>query len=282
MFFENLEYDEIMRIVDVHTHLSRLRDSKYSESHKKNLRYVLAEAKQNKIGRLLIISGLANADGTKTSVKSLIKLVGNNSKISIIGSFDLAQNSKKELTELAGLLKKRKIVGIKLYTGYQHFYPNDKRCVPIYKLCEKYKVPVIFHSGDTLMGYIKNPKLKYSHPLHIDEVATDWPNLKIVIAHMGNPWLLDCAEILYKNPNVYADISGLVVGKDLDTPYGRLMKKRLLELIDYSDENKLMYGTDWPLCPMKTYLKFVKSLGLSKQQREKLMYKNAEEVFGLK
>ncbi len=271
-----------MKIIDVHTHLSKLHDSKYSESHEKNLRYLLAEAKQNKIDRLLIIAGLANADGTKTSVKGLVKLVGNNSQISIIGSFDLSRNSKRELAELEGLLKERMIVGIKLYTGYQHFYPSDRRCTPIYKLCEKYKVPVIFHSGDVLMGYIKDPKLKYSHPLHIDEVAADWPNLKIVIAHMGNPWLLDCAEILYKNPNVYADISGLVIGEDLNTPYGRLMKKRLLELIDYSEGNKLMYGTDWPLCPMKTYLKFAKSLKLSKRQLKNLMYKNAEKVFSLK
>ncbi|TSC82320.1 MAG: amidohydrolase 2 [Parcubacteria group bacterium Gr01-1014_19] len=271
-----------MRVIDVHTHLSKLHKSKYSESHEKNLRYLLAEAKQNKVDRLLIIAGLANADGTKTSVKGLVKLAGGNAKISIIGSFDLAQNSKKELRELENLLKEKKIVGIKIYTGYQHFYPTDKRCAPIYKLCEKYNVPVIFHSGDTLMGYIKDPKLKYSHPLHIDDLATDRPNLKIVIAHMGNPWLLDCAEVLYKNPNVYADISGLVIGTDLNTPYGRLMKKRLLELIDYSEGNKLMYGTDWPLCPMKTYLKFVKSLGLSKTQLEGLMHKNAEKIFGLK
>ncbi|MEK7118135.1 MAG: amidohydrolase family protein, partial [Patescibacteria group bacterium] len=144
-----------------------------------------------------------------------------------------------------------------------------------------YDVPVIFHSGDTLAGYVKNPKIKYSHPLHVDEVATDFPNLKIVMAHMGNPWLVDCAEILYKNPNVYADISGLVVGDNLNTPDGKLARRKILELIDYVGQNKLLYGTDWPLAPMRTYLKFVKELGLSRASRDQLLYKNAVKVFGL-
>ncbi len=140
-------------------------------------------------------------------------------------------------------------------------------------------MPVIFHSGDTLAGYVANPKIKYSHPIHIDEVATDFPKLKIIIAHMGNPWLVDCAEVLYKNPNVYADISGLVVGKDLKTPYGKLMKRRIEELIAYVGSDKLLYGTDWPLCPMKEYLRFVNALRISKAAKEKLFSQNAKKAF---
>ena len=55
-------------------------------------------------------------------------------------------------------------------------------------------------------------KLKYAHPLNVDEVAVDNPGVKIIICHLGNPWILDCQEILYKTKNVYADISGLFCG----------------------------------------------------------------------
>lgn len=269
-------------IIDSHAHIGKLPSSPYSKSYQKNLGKLLKEAEVNKVGHLLIIAGFEKKDGFNISTKSLVRLVTKVSKVSVIGSIDVLKYKSSDLGQLEGFLRKKLIVGVKLYTGYQHFYPNDKRCVPIYKLCLKYGVPVIFHSGDTLSGYIKDPKIKYSHPIHIDETATDFPNLKIVIAHMGNPWLIDCAEVLYKNPNVYADISGLVVGDDLDTPYGKLMRGRIRDLINYVGENKLLYGTDWPLCLMKTYLKFVKGLGLSKEKLDQLLYKNARKVFGLK
>ncbi len=268
-------------IIDAHTHIGKLPHSSYSGDYKKNFNKLIKEAKANKVDRVLIIAGFEKKDGFNISTKSLVKFVGNIHHVSVVGSIDILQYKSGDLVELENYLKEKSIVGIKLYTGYQHFYPTDKRCFPIYKLCLKYKVPVIFHSGDTLAGYVKNPKIKFSHPIHIDEIATDFPDLKIIIAHMGNPWLIDCAEVLYKNPNVYADISGLVVGDDLKTPYGKLMAKRIKELIDYVGENKLIYGTDWPLCPIKTYINFTKSLGLSKKQLDQLFYKNSMRIFGL-
>jgi uncharacterized protein len=142
---------------------------------------------------------------------------------------------------------------------------------------------VIFHSGDTMEGYVDVPKLKYSHPLHIDEVAVDFPKMSIVIAHLGNPWLVDSAEILYKNKNVYADVSGLIFEDDITGPYGKLLRNRVRELLDYADlEDKLIYGTDWPLCPMGPYLDFVRNLGLSEKGLDKLLYGNALKVFDLK
>ena len=133
-----------------------------------------------------------------------------------------------------------------------------------------------------MAGYVSNPKVRYSHPLNIDDVAADLPNLKIIIAHMGNPWLVDCAELLYKNPNVYADISGLIVGEDLESPYGDLMRSRIKEMINYiGSENKLLYGTDWPLAPMKTYIEFANSLGLSQEGQDYLFFKNAINLFKL-
>ena len=54
-------------------------------------------------------------------------------------------------------------------------------------------------------------KVRFAHPLNIDEIAVENPELTIIMCHLGNPWILDCQEILYKNQNVYADISGLVI-----------------------------------------------------------------------
>ena len=75
----------------------------------------------------------------------------------------------------------------------------------------KYHLPVIFHTGD---NWSTTAKVKYAHPLRMDEVAVDHPEVRFVLAHFGNPWLIDAAEVVFKNPNVWADLSGLFVGSD--------------------------------------------------------------------
>lgn len=265
--------------IDAHVHIGKFPNSLYNESYEKNLRLVLKEAKENEVKALVIIAGLEKVDGMNLKTESLLKLIDGHPNTHAVAGVNIDYD-KDYLPQLEEWIKEKKVVGVKLYTGYQHFYPNDERCLPIYRLCSKYDVPAIFHSGDTLAGYVSNPKLKYSHPLHIDEVAADFPDLKLVIAHMGNPWLIDCAEILYKNPNVYADISGLVIGDELHTTYGEIMRKRIKELIEYTTpEFKLLYGTDWPLCHMKQYIEFANSLDLKKDDLEKLFSANAKAIF---
>jgi len=268
-------------IIDAHTHIGKLPNSLYGESHEKNLDLILKEAREGGVDALIIIAGLEKENSSKPSTKSLIDLTVDHKNVYAVASIDI--NYEKEYpNQLERWIKERKVVGVKFYTGYQHFYPNDERCLPIYELCQKYDIPAVFHSGDTLAGYVSNPKVKYSHPIHIDEVAADFPNLKLVIAHMGNPWLIDCAEVLYKNPNVYADMSGLVIGDELQTAYGEMMKKRIKELIEYTaPEFKLLYGTDWPLCHMKQYIEFANNLDLKKDDLEKLFSGNAKKIFKL-
>ena len=265
--------------IDAHTHIGKLPGSPYAESHEKNLALILNEAKESGVDALIIIAGLEKEDGRNPTTESLINLISGHKNVYAVAGIDI--NYEREyLVQLEKWLEEKQTIGIKFYTGYQHFYPNDERCTPLYKLCLKYDVPVIFHSGDTLTGYMPNPKIKYSHPIHVDDTATDFPDLKIVIAHVGNPWLVDCAEILYKNPNVYADISGLVVEDDLHTAYGDIMRKKIQELLEYiSPQQKLLYGTDWPLCHMKQYIEFADTLGLKKEDWEKLFSGNAKAIF---
>lgn len=268
-------------IIDVHTHVSRLPNTKFADDIKKNLSFLIEEMEKNNVDRSLVIAGFRDETVLRPKTEDLINLASEYKQLDVIGSVDVLTYDDSYLENLEFWLANKKIVGVKIYTGYQHVYPNDERCTRIYELCTKYNRPVVLHTGDTLAGAVANPKLKYAHPLNVDDIAVDFSDLKIVIAHMGNPWLVDCAEVLYKNPNVYADISGLVVGETLETPYGKMMIERVRELIDYVGENKLMYGTDWPLCPMDSYLNFVDKLGLSENDKEILFSKNAIKVFGL-
>ena len=136
----------------------------------------------------------------------------------------------------------------------------------------------MIHTVDT---FLEQGKLKFSHPIHIDEVAVDNPELKIVMCHLGNPWLEDCQEIIYKNDNVYADVSGLAVGK-FDHTFEMRMVEKVAELINYAGEPRyLLYGTDWPISDMGSYISFAAKLKLKQQYRDRLMYQNAKELFNI-
>jgi predicted TIM-barrel fold metal-dependent hydrolase len=88
--------------------------------------------------------------------------------------------------------------------------------------------------------------------LNIDDVAVNNPDLKIGMCHLGNPYILDCQEILYKNKNVYADISGLVFGRF--TSYSKKYTvNKVTELLNYAGEPYyLLYCTDWPISNMSS------------------------------
>jgi predicted TIM-barrel fold metal-dependent hydrolase len=140
----------------------------------------------------------------------------------------------------------------------------------------EFDVPVMFHTGDT---YSPKGKLRYAHPLNIDDVAVDHPEMKIVICHVGNPWIIDCMEVVYKNENVYADFSGLVLG-DFSDQFEIYMKEQLEKMMLYiGDPEYLLFGTDWPISTMSSYINFMKQLNLKKEDKELIMWKNAAKLF---
>jgi predicted TIM-barrel fold metal-dependent hydrolase len=150
--------------------------------------------------------------------------------------------------------------------------------IRVYDMCIEYGCPLMIHTGDT---FLKTAKIKYSHPLNIDDIAVDNPELKIIMCHAGNPWFVDCKEVLYKNTNVYADISGLIVGSFSHFNRDHYISK-IKELLNYVGEShRLLYGSDWPICNMGSYLSFVQKLGLDQWSIELLMFKNAKRVFEL-
>ena len=139
--------------------------------------------------------------------------------------------------------------------------PDHPGYRPYYELAERFRLPFIFHTGDTYSPYAK---LKYAQPLLVDEVAVDHPKVRFVLAHVGNPWLTEAAEVVYKNVNVWADLSGLVVGdaaafeaEDRQETLHDAMAA-LRRAFRYAERpNRFLYGSDWPLAPMLRYRRFI-------------------------
>lgn len=103
-----------------------------------------------------------------------------------IGVADPRRSDSEHLDRVERQLRQGRIKGLKAYLGYLHHGPASPGYAPYYRLAARHQIPVIFHSGDT---YAASAKLKYAHPLLIDEVAVDYPETNFVIAHCGCPWL---------------------------------------------------------------------------------------------
>jgi uncharacterized protein len=171
---------------------------------------------------------------------------------------------------------------IKIYLGYIHRYASDKEYEPVYSLAEKYGVPVVFHTGDT---YDVKAKLKYADPMTVDEVAVDHPKVRFVLAHCGNPWINTAAELAYKNPNVYLDVSGFLIG-DLNRMSGEDIDVYMIQPIKWifgyvENQSKILYGSDWPLVNMGQYINAVKK-AIPEENWKAVFYENAMNVFKLK
>jgi uncharacterized protein len=181
--------------------------------------------------------------------------------------------TKNSIRKTEEAMKNGNIKSLKIFLGYYHVYANDPVYHPFYSLAAKYKIPVIIHTGDTLA---ENAKLKFTSPLTVDEVAVEFRNTIFIIAHLGNPWIEDAAAVLYKNPNVYADLSGLMVSK---SPLEKELVRRIRNAFFYVDDpKKFLYGSDWPLVSMDRYIKFIKS-SIPKKYHEQVFYANAKRLF---
>jgi predicted TIM-barrel fold metal-dependent hydrolase len=159
--------------------------------------------------------------------------------------------------------------GLKLYPTYQHFFPNQKNVYPLYKKAIEFDIPVMFHTGSSIY---KNSKLKYGDPLLLDDVAADFPKLKIVMAHSGRGFWYDRAFFLSRiHRNVYMEISGLP-------------PKNLLQYFPDLERNadKVIFGSDWPgIKGIRENIDALYSLGFKEKTIEKMLFRNAEKILGM-
>jgi predicted TIM-barrel fold metal-dependent hydrolase len=158
-----------------------------------------------------------------------------------------------------------KCKGVKIGPIYQGVHPRDKRYYEIFDYCEKNKLPVITHMATTFSSGVP---LDYARPYHMDEVACDFPDLKLVLAHLGHPWEAETIAVIRRNENVYADISAL---------YYRPWQfyNALLLACEYNCCRKLLFGSDYPatntensIMGLKNINNIIKDSGLPKIPEE--------------
>ncbi len=201
-----------------------------------------------------------------------------------IGIANPTRTDTDHLQRVESQLREGQLIAIKGYLGYVYHGPDSPGYRPYFELAAKYDVPFIFHTGD---NWSTVAKVKYAHPLLIDEVAVEHRNVRIVMAHFGNPWCMDAAEVMYKNDNVWADVCAILVGdaahfdRIASSGYLRRTVERVRQAVEFTERpDRFLYGTDWPLSPMDVYPSFVRQL-FDEADHQAVFEDNARALFKL-
>jgi len=264
-------------IIDTHTHVC---SPKTLEDYRKK--------SKNMVSKIIAIPFFENPPKVGEEIENLLLFSEKEPSIFPTGCFNMENGLKSQLEFHERLFSREKICAVKLFPGYQQFYPSDDKVLFIARLCEKYNRPLIFHSGDFYDPENKS-FLKYSHPAHIDELAVKSPRTKIIISHFGFPYFLETANIVSKNKNVYTDISGTIDDWEISKKEIKNLAKQyvadLKRVFNYYPDikRKVMFATDYSgentdLKLVIPYMKVIKKL-FSKEEQKSAFCGLAEELF---
>lgn len=167
--------------------------------------------------------------------------------------------------------------GLKLHPIHQAFFPNERRFYPIYEKCVELNIPVLFHSGFAAAGTGMpgggGMKLKYSAPIPgIDDVAADFPDLTIIMAHPAWPWIEEQIAVALHKPNVFVDLSGWAP---------RYIPAELIRETNTRLQDKVLFGSDFPYMPPDRWLSGFEQLDIRDEVRPKVLMENAKRILGL-
>lgn len=263
-------------IIDCHTHLNRYDDAEPATLAGRHARLLETMDAHGVAAAMVLTSYVVN--DRRPSVDEVLAVTEAGGRLHVVAGVCCDGGGPTELPRLRALLAEGRIRGLKLYPGYVPIHVHDPRYDAVYELGAEFGVPVMIHTGDT---YDPTTRVRYAHPLECDEVAVRHRGTTLVLCHLGNPWFTDAMEVIYKNPNVMGDISGLTLGA-FQPRFAAWAQARIRDVVAYvNDETRLMWGTDWPISDMGSYLAFVDGLDLTPGEREGLLWRNAARVFRL-
>jgi predicted TIM-barrel fold metal-dependent hydrolase len=168
------------------------------------------------------------------------------------------------------------IRGFKLHPPLQQFHANDKAAYPFYEVVAAAKLPVIFHTGHSGIGTGMpgggGVRLKYGNPMDIDDVAVDFPDMPIIMAHPSFPWQDEAISVCLHKPQVYIDLSGW-------SP--KYFSPILIQYANTLLKKKMLFGSDYPLITPDRWLADFAAIAIRDEVRPLILKENAARLFSL-
>jgi hypothetical protein len=183
---------------------------------------------------------------------------------------------KRGVDEARRLIAEHGVRGFKFHPNAQAFYPNDRMAYPLYEVIEEAGLPALFHTGQSGVGSGLpgggGVRLKYSNPMHVDDVAVDFPTLKIVLAHPSFPWQDEALAVAVHKPQVYIDLSGW-------SP--KYFPPQLVHHANTLLRDRMLFGTDYPFITPERWLADFEKLDIKPDVRPLILRENAIRLLGL-
>ena len=168
------------------------------------------------------------------------------------------------------------IRGFKFHPTFQGFYPNDRSAYVLYEAIVEAGVPALFHTGQTGVGAGMpggmGLKLNYSNPIYIDDVAADFPDMPIILAHPSFPWQEEALSVATHKPNVYIDLSGW-------SP--KYFPPILVRYCNTLLRHKMLFGSDWPAITPDRWLADFEKIDIREDVRPLILKENTRKLLGI-
>jgi uncharacterized protein len=174
------------------------------------------------------------------------------------------------VSEARRLIASRRIRGFKLHPPVQQFHANDRVAYPLYEVLAEARMPVIFHTGHSGIGTGMSGgggvRLKYGNPMDVDDVAVDFPDMPIILAHPSFPWQDEAISVCLHKPQVYIDLSGW-------SP--KYFSPTLIQYANTLLKNKMLFGSDFPLITPDRWLADFAKIAIREEVRPLILKENA-------
>ena len=223
------------------------------------------------------VDALAHPSRTNITNEEIAELAHQHSDVAIpFASVDPARGA--EGVRLAKrLISEYKVKGFKFHPSSQAFYPNDRAAYPLYEVIAEARLPALFHTGQTGVGAGQRGgggvRLKYSNPMYIDDVAVDFPDMPIILAHPSFPWQDEALSVATHKPQVYIDLSGW-------SP--KYFSPLLVQYANTLLKNKILFGTDYPVMTPERWLEDFDKIGIKPEVKPLILKENAARLLRLR
>jgi predicted TIM-barrel fold metal-dependent hydrolase len=279
--------------IDFHTHAEvscrQPQDEVWQEYEAAASRYFKAAAtrptiaetvayyRERRIGLVMFTVDTEHEMGVRRiSNQEIVDAARENSDIMIAFASIDPHKGKLGVREARQLIADGGIGGFKFHPTCQGFFPNDRMAYRLYEVIAEHRLPAIFHSGHSGIGTGMRGggglRLKYSNPIHLDDVAADFPDMKIIIAHPSWPWQDEALSVCMHKQNVYIDLSGW-------SP--KYFPPQLVQYANNQLRGRMLFGSDFPLISPDRWIKDFGEAGFKPEVQPLILKDNAVELLGL-
>ena len=286
-----MKIDELVAI-DVHTHAElscrqpadafwapyeQAANKYFKSGHRPTIAETISYYRERKIGLVMFsVDSEALIGNKRIPNEEVAEAAAANSDMMIAFASIDPHKGMMGVREARDLIKSGAVKGFKFHPTLQGFFPNDRLAYKLYEEIAAAKLPAIFHSGHSGMGTGMpgggGLRLKYSNPIHLDDVAADFPDMTIIIAHPSWPWQDEALSVCLHKPNVYIDLSGW-------SP--KYFPPQLVQYANTQLKTKMLFGSDFPLIYPDRWIADFKGAGFRPEVHDLILKQNAVKALGL-